>query len=344
MKLSASLQSQIESRRQAGDFNLLHGDQLIAELDVWATRLFEEFWDGYGFSGGQLYFDAENCPEPQVLEALSTKAVGLSLGLPEQVEQLEQRGSAYSNYLLDINDPQVFDAILGSETYLEHNTTAHIFSYEYFTFLWEEQAFQAHFGNPAAVKPSGHVRLRTLVSSWGNNPNWDEFKSFMKLGQVKDGTLELPLYRSADGADSLTLVVQAWGKYLPAGNYTKQSGLFRDLLKLAKLGLTNFDLTFIFEPGGLFEVAAATADYTGSVRDLADQLRKFMQNKDTVKAGIKMPQIAFLGVPGWESALFGLVTSQTVEVGSLNPTQPLYIATGDVLGETDYSAAYYEQL
>ncbi|MDO5060421.1 MAG: hypothetical protein Q4D73_02180 [Actinomycetaceae bacterium] len=344
MKLSASLQSQIESRRQAGDFNLLHGDLLVASLDVWATRLFEEFWDGYGFSGGQLYFDAENCPHPEVLEALSAKAVGLSLGLPDQMQQIGQRGSSYSNYLLDVNDPGVFDLILGSETYLENNTTAHIFSYEYFTSLWEEQAFQAHFANPAARKPSGHRRLRTLVSSWGNNPNWDEFKTFLKLGQIKDGKLELPLYRSVDGQDSLTLVVEAWGKYLPATNYTNQTGLFRDLLKLAKLGLTNFDLTFIFEPGGLFEVETAAVDYTASVRDLADQLRKFMQNKDTVKAGIKTPQIAFLGIPGWESAPFGLVTSQSVEVGELNPERPLYVAAGDVLAETDYAGVYFTDL
>ncbi|MCS4484085.1 hypothetical protein NXS08_01080 [Gleimia sp. 6138-11-ORH1] len=345
MKFSTQIQAQIEARHQAGDFNLLDGNQLVASLDVWATRLYEEFWDGYGLAGGELFFDAELCPADRVLEAIEQKQIGLSLGLETQLKQFVNRSGSGGKYLLDLNYPQLFDLIFRSERFTQENTKVHIFSYEYFISLWKEGAFAAHFNDPDSIKPEGHWKLKTVVSSWANNPQWYEFKAFLKLGRVCAGRLELPIYESADGQSSLTLVVESWGKYLPVESYHRQAGLFRDLLKLAKLGLTNFDLMFIFEMGGIRQLEVnALIDHTEAVRDLADQLRKFMANKDTRKAGVKTPQIGFLGIPGWESAPYGFVTSDGVEVGRLESDYPLYIVAGEQLEETDYATSFAELL
>lgn len=286
------------------EVNVLDADMLLQRLDVWATLTFEEFWDGYGMAGGVVYQDCEKYPFPPLIEQMQQRGIGV-YAVQEETLGLLQPGKPLVPHLLDFEDHFSLAALTSGTVPAEHALLNFLTFLDLYTVLAENQD-ENYVETQRIPKPNTHQVIDICLTDYLDLLDWKLLKKIISFGQIDAGVLLLPLWQGEEA--SLTLRLKAWGKlvdpYKPL-----PAGLFRDLLKLAKLGLTQLNVGVFYDYGfeaidsEVWTVPTSDLDYTHQMRDLAAQLRKFMSNKDTVAAGIKYPHVMVINPPVVDSGL-----------------------------------------
>lgn len=59
---------------------------MCGHMNVWATALFEEFWDGYGMSGAFAFYSGWGTKEPRVLSAIASCGIAAEYGTRHEIE------------------------------------------------------------------------------------------------------------------------------------------------------------------------------------------------------------------------------------------------------------------
>lgn len=279
--------------------NLLFADELLDNLEVWATLVFEEFWEGYGMGGGIVYQNAENHPHPQLLAAIAARGIGLNSSKLATNQLLITQEFQNASTMIDYEGYETLEQLL--EVPQNPNTT--LLNFLTFADLYEllqSNRTDSLFVSGQLQKPSGHQIWSISLTDYLPEIDWMLFQEIVTFGHLNDGFLDFPLYSASES--SLTLRLSTWGKVVPTGVALNRM-LLNDLKFLAKLGITNLDYGLFFDYGFTalneqqWQVTAAPIDYTAVIRDFADEVRQFTQLANARGVGMKMPKILVVNPP-----------------------------------------------
>lgn len=307
--------------------NRLDAEVLSQRLDVWATLVFEEFWNGYGMGGGVVYQDCEKYPVPPLLKDLQSRGVGLNAVREETLNFLQQQGKPLLPHLIDFEADYSLAKLVTEEIPASAALLNFLTFEDLYALLAENQEDNLVQGQQLPT-PSTHQVINICLTDYTDTPDWMRFKQILKFAHIESGVAKFPLWESENA--SLTLQLQVWGKLLDPYKPLPTS-LFRDLLKLANLGLTQLDYAIFYDYGfnvqsfEIWSVPTSQIDYTQQIREMADKLRKFMQNKDTQAAGLKFPQILVINPPLVDA---GLLQGTGLPEGDFWAEAPTYAIWG----------------
>ncbi|EEH63849.1 hypothetical protein HMPREF0044_0868 [Gleimia coleocanis DSM 15436] len=299
MQIPNPVQSELQQLTAGKTHNLLDADRLIQHLEVWATLMFEEFWDGYGMNGGVIYQNAENHPTKPLLKNLAQRGIGLNSSQFNTNQLLATDCFNYAPLMLDYDGDHTLKALI-TNPFNPQNTLLNFLTFDDFYSLLAEHQEEDLFATKRLPAPNGKQIWNICLTDYTDSPDWTQLKRILTFAETSDGTAHFKLYD--DGTNSFTLVLKVWGKLIDPTEKLKPA-VFRDLLKLAKLGLNQLDFAIFYDYGFTavsnehWQVTTTEVDYTVQIRELAGWLRKFMGNKDTQQAGVKLPKLLVVNPP-----------------------------------------------